>query len=110
MVRHVLATDAIAGAINTCSPNPRTNAEFVSVVSSVTGRRPGFALPAFVLRLAMGDAADGLILASRRMRPARLLETGFRFELPDLGAALRYEIGHARVAALGQSATAARGA
>ncbi len=104
--RHVLATDAIAGGINTCSPNPLTNAEFVVVASSVTGRRAGFAIPAFVLRLAMGDAADGLILASRRMQPARLLETGFRFELPELGDALRYELGHAQGAAFRPSRTA----
>jgi NAD dependent epimerase/dehydratase family enzyme len=47
-------------------------------------------MPAFVARLAFGEMADALLLASTRVEPARLLETGFTFRYPDLESALRY--------------------
>ena len=46
-------------------------------------------LPAALLRLALGEAADGLLLASQRVRPAKLAASGFRFADPELEPALR---------------------
>jgi uncharacterized protein len=50
-------------------------------------------MPAFLLRLALGEMADALLLASRRTEPHRLAETGYRFEYPELEAALRHQLG-----------------
>jgi len=47
------------------------------------------ALPAFGARLAFGEMADALLLASARVLPARLKESGFQFEYPELESALR---------------------
>ena len=41
----------------------------------------------------LGEMADALLLASRRMEPLRLAETGYRFEYPELEAALRHQLG-----------------
>ena len=49
-------------------------------------------VPAFALRLALGDLATEL-LASRRVVPRRALEAGFSFEYTSLEAALRAEMG-----------------
>jgi uncharacterized protein len=38
----------------------------------------------------MGQAT---LLASQRMRPRRLLESGYRFQYPTLEPALRHELG-----------------
>jgi NAD dependent epimerase/dehydratase family enzyme len=46
-----------------------------------------------VLRLALGEMADELLLASARLVPGRLLETGFRFRDPELEPALRHMLG-----------------
>jgi uncharacterized protein (TIGR01777 family) len=95
IVEHVLSTPAVAGGVNATSPSPLRNADIVSAVSRVTGRKPGRPIPAFVLRLLLGEMADSLILASRRMAPARLLDTGFSFLYPDFEVALRHEIARA---------------
>jgi NAD dependent epimerase/dehydratase family enzyme len=47
------------------------------------------AVPAFALRLAFGEMADAMLLASTRVVPARLNEIGYRFRYPDMEAALR---------------------
>jgi uncharacterized protein len=43
----------------------------------------------------VGEMADALLLASRRIEPRRLLQSGYRFHYPQLGAALRHELGAA---------------
>ena len=43
---------------------------------------------AFVARLAMGQMADELLLASTRVKPVRLCAAGFQFKQPDLEVAL----------------------
>jgi uncharacterized protein len=92
VVDHVIAHDDLTGPINTCSPESVRNAEFATICSRVVGRKPGRPLPAILLRLALGEMADALVLASRRMEPTRLLASGFRFEYPDLESALRHEL------------------
>jgi NAD dependent epimerase/dehydratase family enzyme len=44
--------------------------------------------PAFLLRMMLGEMADGLLLASARVVPQRLLDAGFAFEHPGLDRAL----------------------
>ncbi len=92
IVQHVLATDEVVGPVNPVSPNPVRNAEFAATHSRVLGTRPGLPMPAFLLRLMVGEIADALILASRRIEPRRLLATGYQFRFPDLEAALRHEL------------------
>jgi uncharacterized protein (TIGR01777 family) len=95
IVEHVLTTPAVVGPVNATSSCPLRNADIVLAASRVTGRRPGRPIPAFVLRALLGEMATSLILASRRMVPSRLLETGFSFQYPDFEGALRNEIAEA---------------
>jgi hypothetical protein len=95
LVEHVLTTPAVVGPVNATSPCPLRNADFVLGASGVTGRKPGRPIPAFVLRLLLGEMATSLMLASRRVAPVRLLETGFSFRYPDFQVALRHEIAEA---------------
>jgi NAD dependent epimerase/dehydratase family enzyme len=92
IVCHVLITDAMEGPVNAVSPNPVRNAEFFATLGLVLGRKPWLPMPAFALQLILGDMADRLILASRRIEPCRLLETGYIFRFPQLEVALRHEI------------------
>jgi hypothetical protein len=39
--------------------------------------------------------ADAVLLASTRVRPERLLATGYRFRFPELEGALRHLLGKA---------------
>ena len=95
IVEHVLATDALVGPVNVVSPNPVRAGEFTSTLGRILHRRPGRGLPAFLLRLVMGEMAEALVLASRRILPSRLLQTGYQFRYPELDAALRHQLGGA---------------
>ena len=92
VVHHALTTDALAGPVNVASPNPVRNVEFVAKVARVLGRKPGQPMPAFLLRLVLGETAGALLLASRRLAPRKLLATGYPFRFPELEAALRHEL------------------
>jgi len=45
-------------------------------------------MPAFAARLALGEMADELLLASQHMVPDRLMSSGFRFQYGELAASL----------------------
>jgi NAD dependent epimerase/dehydratase family enzyme len=44
-------------------------------------------MPAFLVRLVMGEMGEEFILSSRRIQPARLLAAGYCFQFPDLDGA-----------------------
>jgi uncharacterized protein (TIGR01777 family) len=92
-IRHALENDAVSGPVNLVSPQPVTNAEFTKALGRALDRPTLFAVPAFAARLAFGEMADELLLASARVEPARLKATGFEFKHPTLEAALRDLIG-----------------
>jgi hypothetical protein len=88
-VRHVLVTDTLQGPVNAVAPQPVTNREFTRALGRALHRPACVPVPGFVLRAALGEMADELLLASTRVLPRRLLQTGFRFGDGDLQAALR---------------------
>jgi uncharacterized protein (TIGR01777 family) len=92
IIQFVLENDALVGPVNPVSPNPLRNAEYVATFCRVLGSRPGPAIPAFALRLMLGEMADALILASRRIEPRKLLAAGYSFRFPELETALRHEL------------------
>jgi uncharacterized protein len=92
-VTHALTTDSLEGPINVGSPNPLTNAQYTGVLGRVLNRPTVLPLPAPVARLMLGEVADELLLASARMEPARLKETGYEFRYPQLEGALRHLLG-----------------
>ena len=92
-LRFMLETESLDGPVNVVGPNPVTNAEFTDTLGHVLGRPTFTIVPAFALKLALGQMAEDTALASQRVVPRRLNEAGFRFELPGLEEALRKEIG-----------------
>lgn len=79
---------SIHGPLNVVSPNPVTNEEFTKTLGHVLNRPTALAMPAFAARLAFGEMADEMLLASQKVLPKKLLNAGFHFQFPDLGAAL----------------------
>ena len=75
------------------APNAATNAEFTKTLGRVLRRPTILPLPAFGARLAFGEMADALLLASTRVDPARLREGGYDFGYPSLEDALRHVLG-----------------
>jgi NAD dependent epimerase/dehydratase family enzyme len=92
-IHHAMVTPSLAGPVNAVSPEPARNAEFTETLGRVL-RRPTVApLPAFAARLALGEMADALLLASTKVHPARLLASGYTFRHPVLERALRHLLG-----------------
>jgi uncharacterized protein (TIGR01777 family) len=90
---HALMTESLAGAVNLVTPNPVTNQEFTKTLGRVIRRPTIFPMPAPAARLALGEMADSLLLASARVYPARLLTSGYSFRYPQLEPALRHLLG-----------------
>jgi len=93
VIRAALAEDRYSGSINVVAPNPVQNAEFTRALASALHRPAIFPAPAFMLRLALGEIADELLLVSQRVQPAKLLASGFTFRYTDLQPALRVILG-----------------
>ncbi len=89
-IRHALVTPGLAGPVNVTSPNPVTNAEFTRTLGRVLARPTLFPVPALAARLALGEMAEALLLASARLVPERLRQTGYVFCRPELEGALRH--------------------
>ena len=83
-----LAPHNLSGAVNIVSPNPVTNAEFTRVLAAVMRRPAIFAVPAFAAKLAFGEFAEEGMLASARVLPKKLEESGFEFRYRELGGAI----------------------
>jgi len=95
VLHHALDNTSLSGPVNAVAPAPVTNAEFTKTLGRVLGRPTIAPVPAFALRLAFGEMADEALLASTRVRPERLQQSGYRFRFPDLEGALRHVLGKA---------------
>ncbi|MFQ5696909.1 MAG: TIGR01777 family oxidoreductase [Myxococcota bacterium] len=91
-IHRALRDESLAGALNLTAPEPVPQAELARTLGRVLHRPSRLRVPAAWLRLALGEMADETLLASQRVRPARLLESGFHFHHPELEPALRAEL------------------
>ena len=86
-IRFLAERDAAAGPFNLTAPGPVTKAELSRAVARTLGRPDLVRVPAFALRLALGELAD-LLLTGRRAVPRALERLGFTFRFPALKPAL----------------------
>ncbi len=88
MVRWALATGSVRGPLDAVAPNPVTNREFSTAFGHALHRPSLFPLPAFAVRAMFGEMADGALLASQRVMPAKAQSGGFQFKYADVDSAL----------------------
>ena len=86
----LLAIDnpAAEGPLNATAPNPATNKEMTRAIGRVL-HRPAIAsaVPAFVLRMMLGEVAD-VVTRGQRVFPKKAQQLGYSFKFPTLEAAL----------------------
>ena len=87
-ILHILASEDLQGPVNAVSPMAVTNLEFTKTLAAMLFRPAIFPVPALAARLAFGQMADELLLASQRVEPAKLSAQGYTFQLPHLSQAL----------------------
>ncbi len=88
-VMFLLSEDDCQGAYNMVAPNPLRNRQLTAILGKLMGRPTILPAPAFALRLALGEMADELLLASARALPRRLQEAGFVCQLSTFEMAMR---------------------
>lgn len=93
ILEQALTDPRLAGPVNAVAPGAVTNREFTRSLGRVLGRPALLPAPAWALRLALGEMADALLLASARVSPGRLLAANFAFRDPELDPALRHVLG-----------------
>lgn len=83
----LLADPAASGPYNLTAPNPCTNAEATAALGAAYHRPTLLPVPAFAVRLALGEFAAEM-LDDRRVVPTRLLASGFTFRDPTIAEAV----------------------
>jgi NAD dependent epimerase/dehydratase family enzyme len=83
----------LAGPVNVVAPHPVTNAEFTRAFARAVHRPAAFALPGFLLDVALGEVGHE-IRRSQRVLPGVLEGAGFTWRHPELAAALRAALDH----------------
>jgi uncharacterized protein (TIGR01777 family) len=81
----------LAGPVNAVAPEALRNADFTRILARTLGRPAFLPVPAFAVRVALGEVA-GELLASRHVLPARARAAGYAFAHPGLAGALAAEV------------------
>ena len=88
-IAHCLTAD-VSGPVNLVGPAPVTNKDFTRALGRAVHRPTlPIAIPAFVLKAALGQFAEEGVLTGQRLAPAVLQRTGYAFLDADVDAALR---------------------
>ncbi|WP_347908969.1 TIGR01777 family oxidoreductase [Pseudomonas grandcourensis] len=87
LIDFLLHRNEASGPYNACAPKPVRNREFAEALGSVLHRPTFMPMPAFALKVGLGELSL-LLLGGQRATPARLLQAGFTFKFTDLRAAL----------------------
>jgi uncharacterized protein (TIGR01777 family) len=87
LIDFLLHRNEASGPYNACAPKPVRNREFAKTLGSVLHRPAFMPMPAFALKVGLGELSL-LLLGGQRATPVRLLQAGFTFKFTDLRAAL----------------------
>jgi uncharacterized protein (TIGR01777 family) len=89
IVLHLAGSGELDGPVNAVAPEVPDNAGWTRTLARVLRRPAVLPVPALALRLLFGEMAGEALLGGARVRPRRLLESGYAFRWPALEPALR---------------------
>lgn len=87
-LRCLIDHESAAGPYNMVSPHPCSNAEFTKALGKAVGRPAFFRVPAFILRMFLGEMAEEVLLSSSKAKPGYILLSGFQFKDTEIGETL----------------------
>ncbi len=87
IILFALENESLSGAVNTTAPNPVTMSQFCHELGKVLQRPSWAPVPAFVLKMLLGEMSE-MLLGGQKAVPAKLLKHGFVFKFPVLKEAL----------------------
>jgi len=88
-IRFLMEHENLSGVFNLTAPTPLVMKDFCKILGQVMHRPYWFKVPGFMLRLAMGEMAESLLLNGQRVQPKRLLEAGYQFLYPEVEPTLQ---------------------
>jgi uncharacterized protein (TIGR01777 family) len=88
IMEHILCHEELSGPVNLTAPQPVSNREFTQTLGGILRRPTLFPAPRLLLELLFGEMARALLLASAKVKPVKLLQSGYVFKAPELNAAL----------------------
>lgn len=89
IILHIMTHAHIHDAINVTAPSPVRNQEFTHTLGQVLHRPVILTLPAFLLKLLLGEMAESLLLTGQHVLPKKILAEGYVFQYKNLDKALR---------------------
>jgi uncharacterized protein len=89
VVRFILENDNQQGVFNLTSPQPVIMKDLCKEIGRVLHRPCWFEIPDFILRSALGEIADEMLLSGQKVLPEKLLAAGFEFKYPEIEKALK---------------------
>ncbi|AZY49400.1 TIGR01777 family oxidoreductase [Bordetella avium] len=84
---HLLHASHASGPFNACSPQATRNISFTRTLAGALHRPALFPVPAWTLRLGLGEMSV-LLLGGQRLAPRRTQDSGFIWQYPELSDAL----------------------
>jgi len=88
-IKFLMENENPKGVFNLTSPLPVTMKKFCRKLGWVLRRPSWLFFPGFIMRLALGEMADEMLLSGQRVLPKRLLEASFEFKYADVKKALK---------------------
>jgi len=84
-----MENEYITGPLNFAAPESVRMSEFCRKLGKILHRPSWMNVPAFVLKFALGEMAESLLLEGQKVIPQKLIDAGFKFQFPKLEGALR---------------------
>jgi len=88
-IEHIIANESLSGPINLCSPQAVTNRQFTQTLGQALHRPTILPVPGWLAKIALGEMASALLLASSRVLPTKLIQSGFTFQYATLVGAFK---------------------
>jgi uncharacterized protein (TIGR01777 family) len=88
-IKFLMENENLKGVFNLTAPKPITMKRFCRKLGWVIRRPSWLFFPGFIMRLALGEMAEEVLLSGQRVVPKRLLEAGFEFKHTEVKKALK---------------------
>lgn len=82
-IRFLIESVNCEGPFNVTAPEPIRSKDFYNLLGKSMHRPAFFSMPAFALKLVLGEMATELLLPSTKVVPKKLLEAGYEFIFPN---------------------------
>ena len=92
VIEHALTDERLAGPVNTVAPQAVTNREFARTLAAHLHRPCFLTMPAIAVKILFGQMGEAALLASARVRPGKLEQSGLVFQHPELAPALQWQL------------------